>query len=175
MSMDNPYQAPRAAIVQADSADCRREGKHVFIPLGQDLPPRCVVCNGAVAQPVKARTFYWHTPWLYLLLLLNVLIFALVALVVRKKAVLSPGWCEEHLTARQRRIKGFMAAAAGLTAVGTFMLVVQHQPGWALLMIPAIILVLPALRAANSVSVSRIDKTGVRLAGCQEPFLNSLR
>ena len=66
MNIENPYAPPKAASVIDDNQDCRREGKYVFVPKGRDLPPRCIICNGAAVVPVKQKTMYWHSPWLYL-------------------------------------------------------------------------------------------------------------
>lgn len=84
MSIDNPYQPPRSRAVMDNSQDCRREGKYAFVPKGRDLPPRCIICNAEAVVPIKQKTMYWHSPWLYFLILLNILIYAFIAILNNK-------------------------------------------------------------------------------------------
>jgi hypothetical protein len=66
------------------------------MPLGGRLPDRCARCNRPVTLPQVRRTVYWPNSWLYLLSLLSLLIYVIVALIVRKKAVVQVSLCEEH-------------------------------------------------------------------------------
>jgi len=43
-----------------------------------EMPDVCMRC-GAPAEVRKQKTFSWHPGWLYVLLLVNVLVFAIVA------------------------------------------------------------------------------------------------
>jgi hypothetical protein len=65
-----------------------------------------VKCSDVATNKIK-RTFYWHPPAWYLLIFLNILIYAIVALAVRKKAVLEVWLCERH---RCRRTIGLTMA-----------------------------------------------------------------
>ena len=172
--MDDPYATPKSFAPARASDLCRREGKYVFIPLGSDLPCRCIVCNAEVAGPVKTRRVYWYSPWLYLLLFLNLLIFAIVALIARKSARVTPALCPEHKAARRSRIimllvsflllmvAGFVAAHAGHSTVAITAFVI------------GVLLLVPLSMVANTVRARRIDNLGTRLAGCKEAFLVSL-
>ena len=102
----NPYAPPQARIVarapgSGDSEHVWRENNTVVLLPNADLPPRCVKCNAPAEEPVKQRTLYWHTPWLYLLILVSLLIYLIVALIARKGVTLHPGLCTEHRTARR--------------------------------------------------------------------------
>ena len=105
----NPYRPPEAPVVDrgtgedADGVAVWRDGNAVVAVRDRAFPPRCVKCNAPVQkQEMHARSFYWHTPWLYLLILLNILIYAIVAMAVRKKTRHDVALCAQHL--RRRRI-----------------------------------------------------------------------
>lgn len=67
------------------------------------LPDVCIKCN-APASLKLTKKFYWHEPWLYVLLLTGVLPFAIVAMVLRKDATLNLGLCPVHARRRTQRI-----------------------------------------------------------------------
>lgn len=60
-----------------------------------DLPHVCMRC-GAPATLRKRKTFAWFPSWIYLLILCNLLIFAIVALVLTKKRSVHVPLCDEH-------------------------------------------------------------------------------
>jgi hypothetical protein len=61
-----------------------REGNRLVTTSTATLPPRCVKCNQLGTVQYANRKFYWSTPWLLFLILVNLLVYAIVALVVRK-------------------------------------------------------------------------------------------
>src|SRR5690349_14738678 len=67
------------------------------------LPNRCVKCNAPAEEQLK-RKLTWHHPALYLLVFISILVYAIVAMVVRKTATINIGLCEEHLSSRRRNI-----------------------------------------------------------------------
>jgi hypothetical protein len=81
-----------------------RSGNTLVVNSGAALPDRCVKCNAPAQGFRLKRTLYWHHWAVYLLLLCNLLIFAIVALIVRKRAILHIGLCPEHLTRRKRNL-----------------------------------------------------------------------
>ena len=94
------------------------------------LPNRCIKCNAPADELVK-RKLTWHHPALYLLILSSLLIYAVVAMIVRKTATINVGLCEEHLSSRRRNILitwvlGFASVAsivgAALLEDNTFLL-----------------------------------------------------
>ncbi|MBL8851722.1 MAG: hypothetical protein JNG89_18720, partial [Planctomycetaceae bacterium] len=64
-----------------------RQGKLLVVRKGAALPPRCIKSNQPAEVTLK-RTLYWHHPAIYLVILVNLLVYAVVAISVRKKAVL---------------------------------------------------------------------------------------
>ncbi len=82
------------------------------------LPERCVKCGQASTRKLK-RKFSWHEPWLYLTILAGVLIYAIIAIVLQKRAELHIGLCETHYRERTRRL----LAAWGIVLLGIAVLV----------------------------------------------------
>lgn len=82
-----------------------RSGKKVVFRSGAPMPPVCVKC-GAPATTRMPRTLYWHQPWVYVLIVISVLVYIIVAVIVRKSARVEVPLCQEH---RSRRTKGVLA------------------------------------------------------------------
>lgn len=79
------------------------------------LPDRCVRCNAPANGFRLKRKFNWHPPAYFLLLFLNLLIYAIVAMSVRKTATLHIGLCETHRARRKQGIiVGWTGALAGI-------------------------------------------------------------
>ena len=74
---------------------------------GATFPDRCVVCNQPANGYRVTKTLYWHPPAVYFAILAGVLIYAIIALIVRKEASVSFGLCPEH---KKRRHTGFAIA-----------------------------------------------------------------
>ena len=60
------------------------------------LPGRCVKCNSDVDVRMKRKTFAWFPQWVYLLILFNLLVCAVVALVLQRKITMTFGVCAAH-------------------------------------------------------------------------------
>ena len=113
----NPYAAPQSAVLppalerSGGTEDCWRDGP--------DLPRYCVKC-GEPAVDYRKRSFYWHSPWLYLLILLQMIIYLIVALIVRRQGQHQVGLCAAHQ--RQRRHFMLMAWLSPLPLIAGFVL-----------------------------------------------------
>ncbi len=120
----NPYAPPQSNLQSAvetppgqmfgtfNDAGVWRAGDLLVMQKGASLPNRCLVCN----QPASVRfpkKMYWHSPWIYLLLIPSILIYAIVALLARKKADVVLPLCTEHAEKRKRA-----------TTIGTLLIVV---------------------------------------------------
>jgi hypothetical protein len=174
----NPYAPPQARIVERtaldDGSQVWREGDLVVLAPSGDLPPRCVKCNADAEQPVKERTVYWHTPWLYVLILISLLIYLIVALIARKSARISPGLCSEHRKQRNNVITGSLLAA--LVGIGLIVAGIGNSNGaigllGGLALLAAIIV---GMVKGRIVYATRIDTNRISLKGCSEAFLASL-
>lgn len=177
----NPYAPPSAELRVDLGEHCWRDGKIVVLGAGHDFPPRCVCCNAPATPAARARRFSWHSPWLFLLILLNILIYIVVALLARRSVKLHPALCDMHQEARRRgRLTGSALFIVGLGILfgaaldGFAAYFGLEEAGFA----AGVLLMLAGLWVASRVpanlSAARIDKYEMRLRGAGEPFLASL-
>jgi len=90
-----------------------REGVNLVIRKSSSLPCRCVKCNMDVTDGWRWRkTLYWHHPALALMILFpGLLIYAIVALIVRQKAEVEASLCEAHRATRNKWLAATWAVA----------------------------------------------------------------
>ena len=172
----NPYAPPKAVLDDRTGSEAQmwREGHVLVVRKGGDFPDRCIKCNAPGVLPRRRVSLSWHAPGWYLLILLQLLIYLIAALIVRKTAKFDVALCERHqkrvLRARivgwgGLAIEGALGAAAVATGNGNFG-------------IAALALALPWLIAFiilnRLLSAKRIDGKYVRLNGCGPEFLRSL-
>ncbi len=170
----NPYAPPRASLEADAAVDVWRDGKTLVMRHGGTLPHRCVKCNQPAEPLPKPVTVHWHHPAIYLLLLVNVLIYILVGAFARKKARLTLALCEQHIRKRNRALLfGWGGVLFGIAAL------VLGLATDKVALIPtgitvAVLSLLAGLIASRIVTARRIDKEMVRLRGCGEAFLATL-
>lgn len=176
MAEHNPYAPSRATLEgttrdEAAGGAWRELGVLVLTP-GAPLPPRCVKCNAAADEPTKPRRVYWHNPAVYILLIISVPVYVIVALIIRKKAVVPAGLCANH---KRRRVLAITLGWLG-TLLGFGTMIAGSSSGGALvgglvLMLASMIL---GLIFARVVYAKKIDEAYVRLKGCGANFLDTL-
>jgi hypothetical protein len=116
----NPYAPPAQgapfAFAQPPSYGYYRDGKTLVLDKrGAELPDRCVVCNAPANGFRLRRALSWHHPALYILFLLSILIYVIVAAIVRKTATIHVGLCEAHQARRRLGMWiGWLGALGGL-------------------------------------------------------------
>jgi hypothetical protein len=178
----NPY-APSSASLRAGSAQRTSSGevsvwrdhKTLVMLHESDLPDRCVKCNEPAAPPSKPRRVYWHHWAVYLVLLLNLLIYAIVALIVRKKAVVAPGLCARHKTRRAVALAIGWIGVAGSFAMMFAGLAQSINPAFGIVgLILLLVALLELVIVGRIVYATRIDAAYVYLKGCKPIFLDSL-
>lgn len=162
----NPYSPPKAALEAHAQGEYWRDGKNVMCRPNTALPPRCVKCNEPALQPMKARKLYWHHSAWYLLVFVNIVIYVIVAMIVRRRAQVTYGICAKH---RKRRWM-FIAIGWGGAALGVLLILASPVSGVILILAA----MLTGLFGARLAYPTRITKEEVRLAGCGEAFLDSL-
>ena len=175
MDQHNPYAPSRAslagaAVAATEAGGTWRDGKVLVLSREASLPPRCVRCNEPAEEPTKNRKVYWHSPWLYLLILFNLIIYAIVAAIVRKKAVVAPGLCSAH---KKRRRIGI--TIIWVAVVAGFAVMFAGPAG----IFAGVLAVLVALIVSTTSMIRilrprRIDERYVRLTGCGSEFLDSM-
>lgn len=162
----NPYAAPKAVLEDRAAGGYWRDGKMLVVTPGGVLPPRCVRCNEPAMQPMKAHKLtYVHGLWL-LLILVNIVVYIIVALIVRKRAEVTYGLCEQHHKRRRLfSIIGWVGFFLGCAAI-----LVAPLAG----MVMAVAAILVGVFGSRVVYPARITTEEVRLSGCGEAFLASL-
>jgi hypothetical protein len=138
------------------------------------FPDRCVKCNAPANGYRLKRALSWHHPGFYFFLLCNLLIYAIVALSVRKKALLHIGLCEQHRAKRKQTILisviGTLAGVAMGFAGGAF------DSGWLIFLgfLMFFGFLIYGLLKAQVVSAAKITKENVWLKGVHQDFMTGL-
>jgi hypothetical protein len=151
-----------------------RAGRQMIMRPEMALPDRCVKCNAPANGYRLKRNLYWHSWVIYLLVLINLLVYLLVALFVRKRAVIHVGVCEAHRKHRYWTILGsWIGVLAGLGVLGAGI----AKDSVNLILMGGIIFVASALfgavRAAL-VSPAKIDREFVWVKGVNRAYLDEL-
>jgi hypothetical protein len=97
-------------VINSPAQSVWREGDKLVVWRGAVLPPLCVKCGRPSSGAPLRKTFYWHSSGWYLLILVNILVYAIGALIVRNRFDLALPLCEEH---RRRRV-AFLWFGGGL-------------------------------------------------------------
>jgi hypothetical protein len=122
------------------------------------------------------KTFRWHSPWLYLLILPGLLFYVIVALVVQKKARIDVPFCGSHRSWRTR-----MNIAGAVLLIGSlptsFLLASLEVNGGVTALIAVVMafsgLIVLAI-VGSSFSPVFIDETCAKFKGAGEKFLSLL-
>jgi hypothetical protein len=184
MDERNPYAPTPASLTagscsqHARSSGVWRDGSVLVMLPNTSLPHRCVKCNAVADQPTRERKVYWHHPGIYVLVLINLIIYAIVAAIVRKTAIVSPGLCSEH----KEKHRNAMIIGWGLALLGIGLFIAagmgaapDHTGEVVLAGLLAIFTgIVWGIVVGRIVYAKRIDEQFVRLRGCGPEFLDSL-
>jgi hypothetical protein len=176
MTTTNRYAPPKAALEDRSGAEIEmwREGKVLAMRKGSPFPHRCIKCNEPAVAPGRRQKLSWHPPGWYLLIFLAVLLYAIVALIVRKKAVIEVGLCERH---QKRVLFGRIVGWGGfvvLLGLGFGAATLQAGDLGLVAMLFALLWVIATIALNRLLVAHRIDDNFVRLKGCGPAFLNAL-
>ena len=176
MTTTNRYAPPKAVLRDHDGVDTEmwREGKVLAMRKGSQFPHRCIKCNEPAVAPGRRQKLTWHPPGWYLLILLAVLLYVIVAMIVRKKATVEIGLCERH---QKRVLWGRIIGWGGfalMLALG-FCAATQESNAFGVALMLLVLPWLIATIALNRLVIPhRIDDRYVRLKGCGPAFLAAL-
>lgn len=154
-----------------------RDGNTLVMKKDAVLPDRCVKSN-LPAETHLPRDLSWHSSWLFLLVLLNILIYVIVALIVRKTAKIEIGLTD--LWAKKRRnaiLIAWLLVLAGLgTIVGGFATLQGDAPLITLLggIVVMILGAVWGIVRARLVTVTKIDDEYIWLKGVCPEYLDEL-
>ncbi len=129
------------------------------------LPDRCVKCNAPANGVRLKRRLAWHSPVLYLLIFLAVLIYVILAGMLSKRATVYLGLCNEHFQRRRKqKAIGWLLLAIGV--VGPILAIAYDYPmlgllGFAVFLFAVVWLVV----VSRVVVVRKIDDQLVWLNG----------
>jgi len=101
-----PVLSYRNAAADPGGVGVWSEGRVIVASDNATFPARCVKCNAPADGPPYQRKLFWHHPAIYLVLLFNIIIYAIVALCVRKKGIVYPSMCKRHKRRRMAFIIG---------------------------------------------------------------------
>ncbi|MDR3635436.1 MAG: hypothetical protein P4L84_16645 [Isosphaeraceae bacterium] len=132
MSEFNPYAAPQTELStrprELDEGGAWCDGNLLVLTKNFDLPDRCLKCNQPTDGWRLKRNLSWHPPVWYALLLINVLLYIMVAMVVRKTGRIAVPLCPAHR--RRRRwaiVVGWLTALCGLGLIVAAAGMTEHQ------------------------------------------------
>lgn len=159
-----------------------RDGKQLVMKIGATLPYRCVKTNGE-AELLLRRKLSWHHPVLFLSLCGGLLIYVILALLLRKTADVQIPIC--HRIKQRRLIAMLVGWVFGLSGLGIIFGAVvlsendpQFQPYVGFVIIGGILFSLISIivctMLANIVSPSRITDKHVWLKGVHRDYLDEL-
>ncbi len=161
--------------VPLNSGTVAKDGKNLVMGLGALLPDRCVKCNAPSTHRLR-RKLLWHAVWLYLFVFINIVIYAIIAACIRKKAEITIGLCEKHFNARKRDI--WIAWSCILGGIG--MLIggaMIHVISTPLVLIFIVLIIcggIYGITRGRIIFASKIDKEYIRIKGAGKEFLDSL-
>ncbi|HYU34954.1 MAG TPA: hypothetical protein VEW48_22620 [Thermoanaerobaculia bacterium] len=178
-NLQGVVETPQGQMFGTPGGGVWRTGDLLVMQKGASLPYRCLVCN----QPASVqfpRKMYWHHPWVYLMILPGILIYAIIAMIVRKRADVVLPLCAEHAAKRKRSatwgnlllISGFVVMFGSCSLIdsagdGNFGLVLGL--GFLLLIVGLIVAV-----GANPVVPKKIDDYYVWLRKVSASYLAAL-
>jgi hypothetical protein len=148
-----------------------REGSTLVMSKDASLPDYCVKCDAPANGFRLKRNLSWHHPALFLLLLIAWLIYLILAMALRKRAIVYLGLCQEHYQKRRNLlIAGFIALVAAFALM--FGALASDYPLAALLGLLGILASAIWLAfVARVVTVKKIDDRFVWLRGINENYL----
>jgi hypothetical protein len=187
MNNPNPYAAPQGMSPfgemvslhqDGEATGLWREGDVLVMHKAAPLPDVCVKSNEPATRRLK-RTMYWHHPAVFFALLANFVFYAILAMCLRKKAVIHIPMTDAWFARRRRR----MLLAWGLFGIGLLALVGaigladQHDAALLLLPLAAVIWIVAAFvgaLGARMVYPKRITDQYVWIKGVHPSYLDRL-
>ena len=150
-----------------------RNGAKLVMSRDAELPPRCVKCNVPTHLRLK-RKLSWHHPALYLIILVALLIYFIVAMVLRKSATVEIGLCDEHQAKRRRNV--WITVTLVIVGLLGFVFAIGFEDGMYLLMAfgALIAAMIYGIAVARVVAPAKIDDRFVWLTGVNKQYLDEL-
>lgn len=172
----NPYQAPKSIdFVAADVGGIVYDGKTLMIPKQFTFPAVCLK-TGAVTDltPPQRRKLSWYPPLVGLLIIVNILIFAIVAACVSKKGEIH--FQLTNAVARKRRNTLLRNWAIFGISVGLICGGAATRNGLLIFggIFGLLVAFILACVASRFLAAKRIDKTHIWLTGVPDDVARAL-
>ncbi|MGH9761822.1 MAG: hypothetical protein ACREDR_31615 [Blastocatellia bacterium] len=170
-----PYAAPPEEPGASYSSDPRhwvwRQGKTLVFHQRAELPDRCIKCNEPARGCRLKKRLAWHHPAWVLLVLVGIVIYLIVAAVLRKRATVNLGFCTRHLRQRQAWMAAGWLLLVGGLAVLYLALILQSGPtafaGLGLLLVS----ITASVITRKFIGLKKIENQRVWLKNVDERFL----
>ena len=182
-SSENPYSPPLTTPTVYDAQIVEdlglwRKGSLLVMRKNAPLPARCVKSNAPTERRLK-RSMYWHHPAIYLSILISILIYVILALILRKSATIYIGLSDEWFAKRHRAMLVgwlFFLASVAMLIAGIAMLDQSDAFPWLIAASPLVFLfgAIYGLLGARMVAPVRISDEYVWLKGIHPSFLADL-
>jgi hypothetical protein len=168
------FQKLQEGITPGGNAAFWRSGKHLVLRKDATLPARCVKCDADAPGEKLPRKLFWHHPAWYLLILPGLLIYAIIATIVGKRARIQIGVCSLHRQKRKRNL--LIAWGLFLSSILCFILGGIYGIGWVigLGIVAAIASPIYGMVTCSMVTPKKIDDQFVWLNGVSPKFLETL-
>ncbi len=194
MSDFDPYKPPKtptAEFLEFHSQGIKRYGKNgLFVPIGMDLPARCIYCNQPITDKPIKRTYYHDRIYPFFIIVigvvlsilldaieflgLGIIISVIVLAITQRKVVIHIGLCRKHW---QKYISfRFCCFIIFMISFFAIFLIAKStiENIWILFSIFIMLISLLIMNFAYSLPTStKIDETGCYLKGFGKEFLQS--
>jgi hypothetical protein len=152
------------------------------------LPDVCMKC-GATATVRKSKMFSWHPPWVFVLLLIGLLPFIIVALIMTKRKTVEVPFCEAHKNHWLWRTLVIVLSFVGIAVVGIVVYSAMMEPAGrrggagdeliGLLCMASVLglivwIILVAVLQMTAIRASEITDRGIRLSGVAPEFVSAV-
>jgi hypothetical protein len=153
-----------------------REGQLIVMRQGALLPKRCLQTNETISGPYKKITLYWHSPWLFFLILAHLILFIIVALAARKSVTLEITMGPKMLQRKKRlQLIGVVIMLSGI--IESILALSQSEPDGLHILIGVLALIVGlfvAVAGSQTLMVQRMEGNYIWLKGASPAYLDSL-
>ena len=172
--LSDGYVLPPPPNIGTPGSGVWRDGSKLVMAKDAQLPDRCVKCNSPAPDPKFRKKLSWHHPAIYILIFVALLIYLVVAMVLRKSITVGLGLCEEHKAKHRRNV--FITWALILLSVGGFVLAVIAEDNTLVLLGILLLLagIIYAVAVVRIVTPAKIDDKFAWLRGVNKDYLNEL-
>lgn len=172
--LEDGYVLPPPPTVGMPGSGVWRDKSKMVVSKGAQLPDRCVKCNAPAPGAKLKKKLTWHHPAIYILIFVALLIYLIVAMIVRKAVTVELGLCEEHMAKHRRNV--FITWLLILLGVcGFVMAVIVGDNNFLLAGILLILAgIIYAVVAVRIVTPAKIDDKFAWLKGVNKDYLDEL-